>query len=99
LHEIGNGFILANNDSLAEKRIIECDHIVLVTDRISQDSLYYRLLPALETGKLESLKLIGDAEAPNIIAQAVYSGHKAAQTFENPESVDETPFEVEGVFL
>jgi dimethylamine/trimethylamine dehydrogenase len=99
LHEIGNGFIVANNDSLAEKRNIECDNIVLVTDRISHDSLYYQLLPDLETGKLESLKLIGDAEAPNIIAQAVYSGHKAAQTFENPESIDETPFEVEGVFL
>jgi len=33
-------------------------------------------------GKLKSLRLIGDAEAPNIIAQAVFSGHLAAREFD-----------------
>jgi dimethylamine/trimethylamine dehydrogenase len=65
-----------------------------VSDRISSDSLYYELQPALEGGKINSLRLIGDAEAPNIIAQAVFSGHLAAREFEE-EKVEGTPFKVE----
>jgi len=95
--EVG-GTIVVHQLSGVEQRI-ECDALVSVTDRISNDGLFYELLPALQSGQLESLKLIGDAEAPNIIAQAVHSGHRAARTFENPEPLDETPFKVEGVFL
>jgi dimethylamine/trimethylamine dehydrogenase len=40
------------------------------------------------------LRIIGDAEAPNIIAQAVFSGHLAAREFEE-EPVEGTPFKVE----
>ena len=69
------------------------DGIVLVTDRISNDSMYYELKPALETGKLQSLRVIGDAEAPNIIAQAVFSGHLAARELDE-EKVEGTPFKV-----
>ncbi len=68
--------------------------VVLVSDRISNDSLYYELKPALEEGKIHSLRVIGDAEAPNIIAQAVFSGHLAAREFEE-EKVEGTPFKVE----
>jgi dimethylamine/trimethylamine dehydrogenase len=45
---------------------------------------------------LKSLRLIGDAEAPNIIAQAVFSGHLAAREFDE-EPVDGTPFKIERV--
>ncbi|MGD8404572.1 MAG: FAD-dependent oxidoreductase [Anaerolineales bacterium] len=68
--------------------------MLLVTDRISNDSLYYELKPELADGKLKSLRLIGDAEAPNIIAQAVFSGHLAAREFDE-EPVEETPFKIE----
>jgi dimethylamine/trimethylamine dehydrogenase len=77
---------------------LQCDAAVLVTDRISNDSLYYDLKPALEDGRLESLRLIGDAEAPNFIAQAVFSGHLAAREFDEP-AVEGTPFQVERVVL
>jgi dimethylamine/trimethylamine dehydrogenase len=70
------------------------DGVLLVSDRVSNDALYYELLPARETGQLNSLRLIGDAEAPNIIAQAVFSGHLAAREFEE-ESAEGTPFKVE----
>lgn len=99
LDSIGSTFAMVNDTSAGIQIPIECDSVLLVTDRISNDGMYYELLPLLEIGKISSLKLIGDAEAPNIIAQAVYSGHRAAQTFEDPENIDETPFEVEGVFL
>jgi dimethylamine/trimethylamine dehydrogenase len=72
------------------------DGVVLVTDRLSNDSLYYELHPALAEGKLQSLRLIGDAEAPNIIAQAVFSGHLAAREFDE-EPVEGTPFKIERV--
>jgi dimethylamine/trimethylamine dehydrogenase len=70
--------------------------VLLVSDRLSNDSLYYELKPALEEGKIHSLRRIGDAEAPNIIAQAVFSGHLAAREFEE-EQVQGTPFKVERI--
>jgi dimethylamine/trimethylamine dehydrogenase len=78
---------------------IATDAVVLVTDRLPNDSLYHTLKPALSAGRLQSLRVIGDAEAPNIIAQAVFSGHLAAREFDETISVDETPFKVERVDL
>ena len=69
--------------------------MLLVTDRIPNNQLYKNLLPALEDGRLASLKVIGDAEAPNIIAQAVYAGHCAAREFDEIILPDATPFKVE----
>lgn len=74
------------------------DGIVLVTDRLPNDSLQRELLPALQDGRLQSLRVIGDAEAPNLIAQAVFSGHRAAREFEEPVT-DDTPFRVERIQL
>ncbi len=70
------------------------DGVVLVSDRMPNDTLYQSLKPALDRGKIKSLRIIGDAEAPNIIAQAVFAGHLAAQEFDE-EKVDGTPFKVE----
>jgi dimethylamine/trimethylamine dehydrogenase len=96
LSEIGNDFVkLSNTISRGETELPQ-DGVVLVTDRIPNDSLYYELKPALDTGKIESLRIIGDAEAPNIIAQAVFAGHLAAREFEG-KKVRETPFKVERV--
>jgi dimethylamine/trimethylamine dehydrogenase len=77
---------------------LERDGVVLVSDRVSNDSLYYELKPALEEGKINSLRVIGDAEAPNIIAQAVFSGHLAAREFEE-EKRQGTPFKVERITI
>ena len=77
---------------------LQRDGVVLVSDRVSNDSLYYELKPALEDGKLASLRVIGDAEAPNIIAQAVFSGHLAAREFDE-EKTEGTPFKVERITL
>ncbi len=68
---------------------------MLVTDRIPNDALARELQPALADGRLDSLRLIGDAEAPNIIAQAVFSGHLAAREFDELIDPDETPFQRE----
>ncbi len=60
--------------------------VVLVTDRLPRTDLHEELVGALAAGALDSLQLIGDADAPGLIAQAVFAGHRAARQF--GESVD-----------
>jgi dimethylamine/trimethylamine dehydrogenase len=75
---------------------------VLVSDRTPNDSLYRAICASTalrsaqheEDGQIKSLRIIGDAEAPNIIAQAVFAGHLAAREFDE-EKVEGTPFKVE----
>jgi dimethylamine/trimethylamine dehydrogenase len=71
-----------------------CDAVLLVTDHLPDDGLYQALKPALGEEKLSSLRVIGDAQAPDIIAQATFSGYLAATEFD--ETIPEgTPFKIE----
>jgi dimethylamine/trimethylamine dehydrogenase len=88
------GVTLAHAVSGAE-RALPADALVLVTDRLPNDELHRALKPALAAGKLASLRVIGDAEAPHIIAQAVFSGHLAAREFGEEIDRDAAPFRVE----
>jgi len=74
------------------------DGVILVTDRVPNDHLHQELQPLLTDGRLASLRLIGDAEAPGLIAQAVFSGHLAAREF-GEAAVDGTPFAIERITL
>ncbi|HBY08185.1 MAG TPA: NADH:flavin oxidoreductase [Chloroflexi bacterium] len=69
-----------------------CDAVVLVTERITNDTLYDALKPALAEGLLTHLGLIGDAQAPHLIVQAVFSGHLAARELDEPPVDGITPF-------
>jgi dimethylamine/trimethylamine dehydrogenase len=100
--EIGKDFVKLSNVISGEEFALPRDGVVLVSDRTPNDSLYSTLAstltPTLSRGErgIHSLKIIGDAEAPNIIAQAVFAGHLAAREFEE-EKVEGTPFRVERV--
>ncbi|HSL29311.1 MAG TPA: FAD-dependent oxidoreductase [Anaerolineales bacterium] len=94
LSEIESDCVTLINTISAEGMELPRDGVVLASDRISNDALYYELKPALAEGRLDSLRLVGDAEAPNIIAQAVFSGHLAAREFDE-ERVEGTPFRIE----
>ncbi len=73
---------------------LPCDAVLLVTDRLPNDMLYQALKPGLGKKKLSSLRVIGDAQAPDIIAQATFSGYLAAAEFD--ETIPEgTPFKIE----
>ncbi|MGB8983754.1 MAG: hypothetical protein WCC12_17930, partial [Anaerolineales bacterium] len=98
LSEIGNERVRLTNKISGEEVELTRDGILLASDRIPTDALYYALKPALAEGQLQSLRIIGDAEAPNTIAQAVFSGHLAAREFEE-EPVEGTPFKVERITL
>ena len=72
--------------------MLPCDVVVMVADRAPVHDLHDALLPALEDGRLDSLRLIGDADAPNLIAQAVFSGHLAAREHGEELDRDAVPF-------
>ncbi|MCK6538479.1 MAG: FAD-dependent oxidoreductase [Anaerolineales bacterium] len=92
--EIGKDFVKLSNIISGGEIELPRKGVTLVSDRLPNDAIHSALKPALETGKLQSLRLIGDAEAPNIIAQAVFAGHLAAREFDEQQP-EGTPFKVE----
>ena len=61
--------------------MLKADAIVMVTARLPIDELYYQLQDLIENGKAgstQSIRRIGDCEAPALIASAVYAGRKYA---------------------
>ncbi len=94
LSEIKQDAVRLSNTVSGDEIELPRDGVVLVSDRTPNDALYQSLKPALAEGKINSLRIIGDAEAPNIIAQAVFAGHLAAREFDE-EKVEGTPFKVE----
>jgi dimethylamine/trimethylamine dehydrogenase len=66
-----------------------CDAVVTVTARLPDDALYQDLL-LRETewadAGIRSVRCLGDAEAPGLIAHAVYAGHRYARELEEPAS-------------
>ncbi|MBT4520757.1 MAG: FAD-dependent oxidoreductase [Halieaceae bacterium] len=85
-----------------EQQTVKADNLVLITCRTPQDDLYFQLQAAIEAGAEgapKSVKRIGDAEAPAIIAAAIYAGHKYARELDceidrdNPAKYDRVFFE------
>ena len=77
---------------------IDCQSIVMITERAPERELYDELVTRQNAGELErikSIKLIGDALAPGTIAAAVYGGHRCAREFDAEIDVDTVPFKRE----
>jgi dimethylamine/trimethylamine dehydrogenase len=75
----------------------QIDGLVMITARIPNDDLYYELTSravALSAAGIKSLARIGDCLAPGTIASAVFSGHKFARDFDEPDPGD-VPFKRE----
>ena len=96
LDEIKRDSVRLSDTILGNRVELPRGGVVLVSDRRPNDSLYPPLKSALDEERLQSLRMIGDAEAPNIIAQAVFAGHLAAREFDE-EKIEGTPFKVERV--
>ncbi|HXA91827.1 MAG TPA: hypothetical protein VNU73_01170, partial [Steroidobacteraceae bacterium] len=68
---------------------IDFDSLVLVTGRHSNDALYRELKDQkakwAENG-IRAVYLIGDAEAPRLIADATFSGHRLAREIEEADA-------------
>ena len=77
-----------------------CDSLLLVTERIPNDTLYQALktdTKALAAVGIKTVRTIGDCYAPGIIAAAVHSGHLAAREFQ--AVISDIPFKRERVEL
>jgi len=74
---------------------IDCDSVLLVTARDPRDDLYLDLQARRDdwsAAGIRSVKLIGDAHAPGLIAAAVYAGHRYAQELDAADIGDALPF-------
>ncbi|NQY11285.1 MAG: FAD-dependent oxidoreductase [Flavobacteriales bacterium] len=94
LERIESDHVIISDKTSGEETKLECDAVVMVTDRSPNDQLYQDLIPMKESGKLKHLEVIGNAAAPHIIARSVYAGHLAARNFDK-ELGDETPYKKE----
>ncbi len=75
-----------------DERRIDAAAAVLVTQRAPNDDLYRDLLATVggDASRLPfTLTRIGDAEAPAIIAAAVYAGHRYAEELEEIVDIDQ----------
>jgi len=71
--------------------ILKADAVVMVTARLPNDDLYYDLLNRMETeraGNTQSIRRIGDCEAPAPIASAVYSGRRYAMELDDNSGIN-----------
>ncbi|WP_426688315.1 FAD-dependent oxidoreductase [Rhodanobacter ginsengiterrae] len=77
-----------------QMRELPCDAVIAVTARLPDDALYQDLLlreAEWADAGIQSVRCIGDAEAPGLIAHAVYAGHRHARELEEP-AVGEVAF-------
>ncbi|MEX0301488.1 MAG: FAD-dependent oxidoreductase [Leisingera sp.] len=80
-------------------RTVPCASLLMVTAR-QRDTALYDSLKADHANRLATLELVGDAAAPGLIADAVYSGHMAARNFErDPAAADAEWFRRELISL
>lgn len=64
-----------------------CDAVVTITSRLPDDALYQQLLQRQGHwggAGIRSVRCIGDAEAPGLIAHAIYAGHRYARELQEP---------------
>ena len=78
----------------------EVDAVVLVTQRRSNEALYRELkdgigLERLEREGVKGLFRIGDCEAPRLIADAVFSGHRLAREIDTDNPAIPLPYKRE----
>jgi hypothetical protein len=78
---------LAVEDEFGTPAEIATDGIVLVTQRVSDDSLYHRL-----DGTLPRLFRIGDCVAPRLLAESIFDGHRMAREVDGPDPEVALPF-------
>jgi len=82
-------------DANKTHRWIDFDSLVLVTGRHSNDALYKELKAVqskwAENG-VKEVYLIGDAEAPRLIADATFTGHRLAREIEEANAQQPKPY-------
>jgi dimethylamine/trimethylamine dehydrogenase len=84
-------------DEHGAEKTWETDGVVLVSQRRSNERLYRSLkdeigLDGLKAQGVNALYRIGDCEAPRLMADAVFSGHRLAREIDAPDPSIPLPF-------
>jgi dimethylamine/trimethylamine dehydrogenase len=87
-------------DTDGHSRSFEADAVVLVSQRRSNEALFRELkdsvgLDALKAEGIDALYRIGDCEAPRLVADAVFSGHRLAREIDTDNPAVALPFKRE----
>jgi dimethylamine/trimethylamine dehydrogenase len=93
---------LTARDHLGEPLELEADAVVLVTQRLSNESLFLELSgdeDRLRGEGIEAAYRIGDCVAPRLIAEAVFEGHRLAREIDAEEPAVPLPFKRERLVL
>lgn len=102
---VTNHILQAVGDGMAKLMCIYSDRettvaqasVLMVTERVRDCAMFDKLSGHSD---LQMVELIGDAAAPGLIADAVYSGHMAARNFErDPDEIAQGWFKREMVAL
>ena len=89
--------VLPRNPNKSQ-RWVEFDSLVLVTGRHSHDSLFRELKARSgewQKNGVRDVYLIGDAEAPRLIADATFTGQRLAREIEEPKAQFPLPYKRE----
>ena len=84
-----------------KRQSVECSTVIMLTSRLPNDELFYGLKNRphdLTAAGIQSVKRIGDALGPGLIAAAVWSGHRDARELDGPPLGD-VPFKRELVYI
>ena len=76
----------------------ECDTVILVTGRHSEDGLYRELKARKDEWSKNGITdvfVIGDAEAPRLMADATFDGHRLAREIEDEDPQHQKPYKRE----
>jgi dimethylamine/trimethylamine dehydrogenase len=97
------GNITGRSFTIAGERATWCaDSVVLVTQRMSRDSLYRELASdpdRLEREGISGLYRIGDCLEPRLIADCIFDGHRLAREIDSDDPARPLPFVRENVVL
>lgn len=83
--------LLTGHDRYGDPWSQACDGIVLVTQQLSDDSLYRELT----AGESPPAYLIGDARAPRLLSEAIFDGHRLGREIERPDPSQPAPYQRE----
>jgi dimethylamine/trimethylamine dehydrogenase len=97
LTAIAPGAVTAETE-LGEQLELEADGVVLVTQRVSDDSLYRELAGDPGEG-VEAVYRVGDCVAPQLLADAIFDGHRLAREIDSPDPAVPLPHRRERVAL
>jgi dimethylamine/trimethylamine dehydrogenase len=89
---------ISPRDANKTHRWLEFDTLVLVTGRHSNDTLHRELMAqraAWAGNGVKGVYVIGDAEAPRLIADATFSGHRLAREIEEANAQIPLPYKRE----